>query len=353
MSSSLPKVLFILKYRQYYGGQYSTLKESGLLNSAQFVCDMLVKENFPAILEQVIDNNEIDKVVTKHKPNIVIIEALWVVPEKFEVLQKLHPNVKWIIRLHSEIPFLANEGIAFSWIPKYLQYKNVFLSANSYKTHKDLIKYTISLDPSFTKKMVFLPNYYPVNNKTTPAELFWDEGEVIDVGCFGAIRPLKNQLIQAIAAVQFAEEKGLICRFHINSTRIEGKGDNVLKNIRSFFDSFNGKHLLIEHPWMTRKKFLEVVKQMDIGLQMSFSETFNIVSADFVAEDIPIVTSDEVDWMPSFFTANTTDTRSIINAMNRVLFYDRHFIWLDWQRLALRRYVNKSKHIWKNNLLHI
>lgn len=352
MKNSLPKILFVLKYRQHYGDGYS-LKESGLLNSAQFVCDMLKKEQFPANLVQVVDNNEIDKVVTANRPDIVIIEALWVVPEKFAILQKLHPNVKWIIRLHSEIPFLANEGIAFNWIPKYLEHKNVFLSANSYNTHKDLLKYTTTINPEFVKKLVFLPNYYPVNNRTTPAELFWDKGEVIDVGCFGAIRPLKNQLIQAVAAVQFAEEKGLTCRFHINASRIEGKGDNVLKNIRSFFESLNGKHELVEHPWMARKEFLEVVRQMDIGLQMSFSETFNIVSADFVTEDIPIVTSNEVDWMPWFFTANPTDTRSIVHAMNRVLFYDRHFIWLDWQRLALRKYVNKSKDIWTHNLTNI
>jgi hypothetical protein len=35
----------------------------------------------------VLDNNEIDKYVTKYKPTHVIIEALWVVPTKFHILK--------------------------------------------------------------------------------------------------------------------------------------------------------------------------------------------------------------------------------------------------------------------------
>jgi hypothetical protein len=37
---------------------------------------------------------------------------------------------------------------------------------------------------------------------------------------------------------------------------------------------------------------------MDIGMQVSFSESFNIITADFVYGGVPIVVSDDVDWMP-------------------------------------------------------
>jgi hypothetical protein len=77
---------------------------------------MLVANGVDSTIIEVIDNNGIDREVTKYKPTHVIIEALWVIPSKFEILTKLHPNVKWIIRLHSEIPFLANEGIAMEWM---------------------------------------------------------------------------------------------------------------------------------------------------------------------------------------------------------------------------------------------
>ncbi len=126
------KILFICKKRKTYGsGPYTHIVSSGLLNSAKFVNDMLVKNGVNSTIVEVIDNNCINKEVTLHKPTHVIIEALWVVPSKFEVLTKLHPNVKWIIRLHSEIPFIANEGIAMEWVFECMKYKNVIVSVNS------------------------------------------------------------------------------------------------------------------------------------------------------------------------------------------------------------------------------
>ena len=349
-----PKVLFILKLRQQYGQDTGTklLKSAGLLNSATFIHEMLSNNGYESKLVQVVDNNAIDKEVTLYNPDVVVIEAFWVVPEKFDVLQKLHPNVKWIVRLHSEIPFLANEGVALEWINAYVAKQNVFVSANSNVTHRDLVKY-LKNSPSgnLSNKLVFLPNYYPVGKKTTPAELFWDPGETINVACFGAVRPMKNQLIQAVAAMQFADEKQLILKFHINAGRVEQRGDVVLKNLRALFS--NSKHELVEHDWLDRNAFLALIDTMDLGLQVSFSETFNIVSADFVDRDIPIVTSKEVDWMPRFFTANTNNTISIVNAIKRVLFYDRHFIWLEWQRRSLRKYVNKTEQVWLNTLPNI
>lgn len=343
-----PHVLFILKHRHHSGGK-GLLKHSGLYNSATFVHDMLRKNGYTSTLEQVVDNNEIDKYVTLHRPDIVIIEALWVVPEKFQVLRKLHPNVKWIIRLHSELPFLANEGIAMDWINKCIVQDNVFISANSTRSQHDLRNYLKAKNKKIADKLIYLPNYYPTSKNAVDGKLF-NKDDVINVGCFGAIRPMKNHLIQAAAAVEFAERKNLRCRFHINAGRVEARGDEVLKNLRAFFEGFGGKHTLVEHGWLSRNDFLKLVKNMDIGLQVSLSETFNIVSADFVSQDVPIVTSAEVTWMPKFFVANPTSTESIICAMNRTLFYDRHFIWTEWQWRAMKKYVNKSEKVWLHTL---
>jgi hypothetical protein len=102
-----PKILFLLKRRHDYNSEEHTNLNisTGLYNSAHFMHEMLIDEGLESNIAVVVDNNSIDKEVTKYKPTHVIIEALWVVPEKFYILSKLHPNVKWIIRLHSEIPF--------------------------------------------------------------------------------------------------------------------------------------------------------------------------------------------------------------------------------------------------------
>ena len=329
------KVLFILKKRQSSHTGYASVS-SGLLNSARFVSDMLNKNGIESNLVEVQDNNCIDREVSKYRPTHVIIEALWVVPSKFEVLTKLHPNVQWIIRLHSDISFLANEGIAIEWIYEYLKYDNVKISANDWETNFNFELLT-------NKEFVYLPNYYPVGffNINHPKPFF---RKVLNVGCFGAVRPLKNQLIQAVAAIDFADTYKKKLRFHINTQRIEGRGEPVLKNLRELFEN-NPRHELVEHGWLSHNEFIDLVQRMDIGLQVSFSETFNIVSADFVNNNIPVVTSNEVDWVNPVFYANPSKVESIVSRMKRALFssvFKLNFL----NKISLWYYSFKSEKIW-------
>lgn len=295
------KILFILKKRMTSHTGFKTVS-SGLLNSASFVNQMLCRNGFDSHLVEVKDNNCIDREVTKHKPDVVIIEALWVVPSKFEVLTKLHPKVEWIVRLHSEIPFIANEGIAMEWIYEYQKFKNVHVSVNSERAFKDF-------NSILKKKTIYLPNYYPVsfsNGCPKPNK----HKNILNVGCFGAVRPMKNQLYQAVAAIEFANSQNKSLRFHMNVARVENNGDPVLKNIRNLFKN-NPKHTLVEHSWLSHDEFTKLIQEMDLGLQVSFTETFNIVAADFVNHNVPVVVSDEIKWLSCFYMASPTDSHSI------------------------------------------
>ena len=296
------KVLFIIKRRDIIGpGTYANDLSTGLLNSATFVCQMLNDNGITANLETAVDNNCIDKFVTKHNPTHVIIEALWVVPEKFEILQKLHPKVQWIVRNHSEMPFLATEGIAIEWIKKYVKYKNVYVASNSPSSVRDL-RIVTNCD-----KVIYLPNYYIKKNVE---KLFYKYENEIHIGCFGAIRPLKNQLVQAIAAINYANIHNKILNFHINAFRVEQGGNPVAKNLSNLF--VDSKHKLISHEWLNHNNFCSLVKSMDVVLCASLTETFCIVAADAISQHVPVVVSDEVKWVNTLI-ANPTDTASIVN----------------------------------------
>lgn len=323
-----PKVLFILKYREASGGSYDNCwseqdmalvgakKElsSGLLNSAKFLVDMLEKAGIDVKLVQVVDNNSIDREVSIYKPTHVIIEALWVVPEKFDVLQRLHPDVLWIVRGHSEIPFLAQEGIAIKWIIKYVQHEKVRFAANSKNSVRDIRAIVRAAHPEWSlarvhEKVPYLPNYYPHYRKN-PAPKKRDT-EYLDVACFGAIRPLKNQLIQAVAAIEYADMMKKKLRFHTNATRVEQQGGNVLKNLEALFEAVP-EHELVEHPWMQHDEFLELLHHMDVAMQVSFSETFNIVAADCVVSGLPIVVSPAVSWVTSWCQAEPASSEDMV-----------------------------------------
>lgn len=332
----MKKTLFILKKRSIYSdGTYSNV-DSGLFNSAKLVNDMLVKNGVDSKIVQVNDNNDIDRECHLYKPDVVIIEALWVVPSKFEVLQKLHPRITWVIRLHSELPFIANEGIAMQWILEYVKYKNVVLASNS--------KYMCeSLKDLLGVNIIYTPNYYPVNLDFTMEDK--TVGKTIKVGLFGAIRPLKNSLTQAVAAINYAEKHNKILELHINSARVEQKGENVLKNLKALFK--DSKHKLIEHGWLPHGEFIELVKQMDVCLQVSLTETYNIVAADAVNSNVPIVTSKEITFInPIGKVYSNKDTRKIETKIQDNL----EFKWLTviLNKLLLNWDANKSKKIWLN-----
>lgn len=342
------KVLFILKRREDYNPvEHSPLGLStGLFNSASFVVKMLQESNIKTEIEVAIDNNCIDRLVNKHKPTHVIIEALWVVPSKFAVLTKLHPSVKWIIRLHSEMPFMAGEGMAMNWVGDYVGFSNLYIGVNTPRM-LDETRTFLQIKKNWSKKetenrVIYMPNYFP---QTYNTKAFNADKDIIDIACFGAVRPLKNHLLQAFAALKFATKIKKKLHFHINSGRIEMNGQPALHNLQGLFIHLHDAgHRLIHHDWAPREQFLKTCAQMDIGLQCSFSETFNIVNADLVSQGIPVVGSSEIPWSSYWFSADPTSSEDIKNKL--LLAYNLPQTNVSIHQSKLTKYTNKTRSIW-------
>ena len=297
------RVLFLCKKRST---DYHV--STGLLNSSQFIANYLMDKGIDSKVVDCIDANSIDREVFLYKPTHVIISAIWVTPAKLEELIHKYRNIQWQVRIHSKIPFIANEGIAFEWILDYVKIdkwkENLTISGNSPEFCRALSA-TLDMDE------LYLPNIYRPTYKPDMANKKNDG--VIDIGCFGAIRPLKNQLMQAMAAIAFGNVIDKPIRFHINVDRTEQAGEQVLKNIRALFRG--SKHTLVEHPWMKHIEFLALVSSMDIGMQCSITETFNIVCADFVHMRVPIVVSKEIQWMDANHSVDPMDIDAIIKEL--------------------------------------
>jgi len=312
-------ILFLLKKAYDYDGTHAT--SNGLRSSTLFVVDMLLSEGRRAKLVEVVDANSIDAVVAQLRPEHVVLEALWVTPDKLAELQRLHSTVRWTIRVHSELPFLAQEGCAMEWL---LAYKNADLAFNSAQTADDMHGVTPA---------IWLPNYYPLSKPRSEKPV---HQATLQVGCFGAIRPLKNQLIQAVAALQWAHKLHRPLKFHMNGERVEQRGSNNLKNIKALL----GDQLVL-HPWLPRSEFLELVAEMDVCMQVSLSESFNIVSADAVSMGVPLVGSSAIPWLTRRAQADAGRVDSIVEALeraNRITVFMNHH--------ALEDYLTHAKKEW-------
>lgn len=318
---------------------------SGLRNSVKFVVEMLELLDIEAEWVEVVDSNSIDKEVARYKPTHVILEALWVPPTKIDELKPLHPHVTWCVRNHSETPFIANEGIAFEWVAGYLD-RGVDVMCNSLRAQIDMQAFAIARGHS-PRLVSYAPNYYPTHMPKTVKALSVSHGhfeDTIRIGCFGAVRPLKNQMMQAIAALRYAEAMGKKLEFHVNGSRVEQGGNPILKNLQALF-ALTPRAALIESPWLEHDSFLKYVTAMDVVTQVSFSETFNIVAADAVRCNVPIVTSNEVAWVGNYAHADPNDSVSILNRLLE-LHRTPKAARVAQQTRDLAVYTEQTKRIW-------
>lgn len=353
MADGMARIQFILKAREVaYVGEGIKPKEmlsSGLLNSATFVADMLKSLGHDVQLVHAENNNCCDRLVTLFKPDVVIIEAYWVVPEKFEILSKLHPKVTWIVRNHSALPFLASEGIGMDWSLRYMDYPNVILACNDARVDQEM-RDVISVyhpewsEETLTKRVVLLPNFYPVGFKSRIKPV----GDTINISCFGAMRPLKNHLAQAVAAIQYAKRHKKHLRFHVNSTRIEMKGEPIVHNLQKMFKLLD--YELVEHEWLPHADFCNLLREMDVAMQVSYTETFNIVTADAIVNGVPIITSSDIVWSDPHFQADPNSTVSMVEALEKTVIAIKQNNY--WQRSieGLLEFSNLSQDIWTKYL---
>lgn len=148
------RILFVVKNKEDSAG-HGTYNFGGLLLSASFTVNALNGiDGVDAKAVSVLDNSLIWKEVKDFYPDIVIIDGLWVIPDKFIELHNMFPNVKWVIRSHSKTAFLATEGIAIDWLYKYsdLYDSNVWIAGNNKEFVHDLDIIGISA--------IHLPNIY-------------------------------------------------------------------------------------------------------------------------------------------------------------------------------------------------
>lgn len=345
MSKQDFRVLFVCKKRvDSYGISF------GLLNSAKMLANSLNDAGIEAAVSAVDDANGIDRVVHLNKPTHAVIHALWVTPAKMEELCRKHPRVSWNIRIHSKPPFLAMEGIASDWIADYAKLqakvKNLWMSANSCDTD-DL------MENVFKCKSLMLPNTYtkPYPNAASGSPSYPSlpvDKKIVRIACFGAIRPLKNHYAQGAAAIMYGNKCNVAVEFHVNKGREEQGGDRVTKNLRAMFAA-SGGHTLVEHQWYPQDVLVyDILPLMDVGMQVSLTETFNIVAADMVSAGVPTIGSPDIYWMSPLFHADPNDLNNMVRAIGRARAFGRVGVWLN--RMGLRGTNSYAIKRWETGL---
>lgn len=154
----------------------------------------------------------------------MILEALWARGEHIKEIMDKIPQVQFFAHIHSNIPFYSLEGSAYRFLESFNKV-GIGIIFNSIHA-KDALYF---LDNTY-----YLPNIYKLDFQDP---LKREDDGYLNVACMGSIRPMKNQAIQALASMRYAESIGKRLRIHFNFGREEmGGGCGKEKYNLSFQD---------------------------------------------------------------------------------------------------------------------
>jgi hypothetical protein len=184
---------------------------------------------------------------------------------------------------------------------------NVFVAGNSQK-------FTDWATEAWGVNAAWLPNLYCTSETFSHHNRMW-QGGLLRLGLFGANRPLKNFLSGAAAAVELAARLHVPTELHVSTGRNEGGNFRALEEMTEDISNLR----VIHSPWLPWSRFRRLLRAIDLVFQVSYTETFNVVTADAVSEGVPVVASDAIDWVPRWWQARADEPCDITRVAERLL----------------------------------
>ena len=99
--------------------------------------------------------------------------------------------------------------------------------------------------------------------------------------------------------------------------------------------------------WNSWSQFRDTIRRMHLLIQVSYTESFNMVTADGIAEGVPSVVSEAIDWVPRDWVAHF-DSADQVARVGRRLIYDRYAAEEGFR--ALETHNNESYGAWTTAL---
>jgi hypothetical protein len=243
----------------------------------------------------------------------VVISAPWIPAAELQGLAVEFTDTQFAVNCHSNVGFLQADRNGVKLLRETIEVEmgthNVHVAGNS-RRFCDWVR------SAFGVPCAFLPNLYYLDAKPNPHRPF--AGGTLRIGAFGATRALKNLMSAAGAAVEMARNFRSPLELWLSAGRAEGGGDGILAALKEMLNGLPNVTLML-NGWQSWPKFRKVVGYMHLLLQPSYTESFNMVTADGVAEGVPSVVSSAIDWAPDDWKAQVDDVLDIARVGRRLV----------------------------------
>jgi len=291
---------------------------SGIGNSCRNIANVLKRHGFCVDVWPIAGGDALeDRLDSHHGLGVthVVIAAPFIPAEWMQRLAQTFIDIKFAVTSHSNVGFLQAESAAIRLMRRYSEVAtvehNFFAAANNSR----LVE---AFNIAYGRHVKHLPNLYDLC--ATPARHgITARGDTLRIGSFGALRVQKNFTSAAWAALGIARHLRTKLEFFVNLGRTDNNGDVVERAIRASLENLPDVKL-VEVPWHNAMEFRRVVGHMHLLIQPSYTETFSMVTADAIAEGVPVVVTPAMEWCPGDWKASSDDVADIARVGQRLLF---------------------------------
>jgi glycosyltransferase involved in cell wall biosynthesis len=278
----------------------------GLGVAAINTAKVLRREGIRTDVWPIVSAADLSAKLKTHKVDQVIISAPWIPTAELQWLSMEYPESHFMVNCHSNVGFLQADRNGVKLMREVMDLElgtpNVHFAGNSRR-------FCAWIQSSFRAPCAFLPNLYYIDEHQAPDHPHRHHS-VLRIGAFGATRPLKNLMSAAGAALEIARDMRTPLEFWLSAGRAEGGGETVLQAVQAMLEGLPDVKIVL-NGWQSWPKFRKVVGHMHLLLQPSYTESFNMVTADGIAEGVPSVVSHAIDWVPEHWKASMDDVLDI------------------------------------------
>lgn len=276
----------------------------GLGVTSQNTAEVLRQHRFDAEAVPVLDVKGVtDRLAHDKHVTHVVIGAAWVDAKTMEEIVKKYPNIKFCAVSHSNVGFLAIEPEAIRLLKDYKKIQDKYLN---FSVGGNCHKFVKAWNEMYDTNLTLLPNLYHTQRIHRGNK---NPSNTIKIGIFGSVRPLKNFVSAVGACLYIANYTCQNIEIYVSSGRDEG-GATTIRAIDALVENVPNVKL-IKSMWADHAAFRTLVSEMDLCMQPSYTETYNMICADSVVEGVPVVGSDAIDWIPDEWRALVDNVESI------------------------------------------
>lgn len=236
----------------------------------------------------------------------VFISAAWIPAVDIARTAAKFDSVQFCVLSHSNVGFLQADADGVAHIRAYLELE---VGAHNFSLAGNSRAFAEWVRRAYHTRCEYLPNLYHLRHVQTRPKPPWSGG-TLRIGCFGAVRVQKNLMTAVAAALEIAS------RMRTSNTEIwlsagrDDAGGWIRRAIAAMVAGIPGVSLVFNN-WQSWPAFRATVGRMDLLISVSYTESFNIVTADGIVEGVPSAVSEAIEWAPHRWKADADDASDI------------------------------------------